>query len=242
MAIKIIKNAGASWRQHRFPPLSQTLRQPSGVGETAQAENDPAALQRAIADGFQEGVEKGFSEGLAQGHEAGHREGLSKGFEEGVQQGRQQGHEQGLAEARENFAQLGQLMNNALAELDAVRRTFSEERRKELLELVQKVAKQVIRMELTLHPNQLLVLAEEALAAMPGKQEEVRILLNPEEYARIKDLAPEAAANWRLVPDDKLGLGECRVVTAHAEADVGCQQRLESCMDTLAEHMTLEDN
>jgi len=105
---------------------------------------------------------------------------------------------------------------------------------------VQKVARQVIRCELTLHPTQLLTLAEEALNAMPGDQEDVRIQLNPEECARIRELAPERAAAWRLVPDEKLALGECRVLTAQAEADIGCQQRLDSCMETLAEHITAQ--
>jgi flagellar assembly protein FliH len=86
----------------------------------------------------------------------------------------------------------------------------------------------------------LLTLAEEALAAMPGDQEDVRILLNPEECTRIKELAPERAAAWRLIPDEKLALGECRVITAQAEADIGCQQRLDSCMDTLGEHIRAE--
>src|SRR5690606_39705716 len=31
--------------------------------------------------------------------------------------------------------------------------------------------------------------------------------------------------------------GECRVVTSEAEADIGCQQRLDACMETLAEHL-----
>ncbi|MCC3262989.1 hypothetical protein LLE87_32995, partial [Paenibacillus polymyxa] len=81
-------------------------------------------------------------------------------------------------------------------------------------ELVQKVARQVIRCELTLHPTQLLSLADEALAAMPEQPASVQRLLNPEECARIRELAPERAAAWRLVPDERLALGECRLLTA----------------------------
>ena len=114
---------------------------------------------------------------------------------------------------------------------------FQRSRQQQLLELVQKVAKQVIRVELTLNPTQLLTLAEEALAAMPDEPVEVQILLNPEECARIRELNPERAAKWRLVPDERLALGECRVVTAQAEADIGCQQRLDSCMEALSAHL-----
>lgn len=224
---KIIKADGQPWRPYRFPPRYSS-------GEIGS--NDPATAQRAIADGFQEGIEKGYQEGLLQGREAGHQAGL----EQGVQEGIQQGYEEGRTQGRQEFDEAGQLMGRLIDQFRDFQEQVELARREELLELVKKVAKQVIRVELTLHPTQLLALAEEALAAMPSQQEDVRILLNPEEYARIKDLAPDRAAAWHLVPDEKLALGECRVVTTHTETDIGCQQRLDSCMDTLAEHMNLE--
>ncbi len=231
MSIKIIKGEGRSWRPFRFPPRVRT------AAELADSvAGDPAALQRAVADGFQEGIDKGYEQGLEQGREAGHRE----GFERGVEDGKAIGREEGRAQGRRAFDEAARPMDELVERFERFRQEFEQARREQLLELVQKVSKQVIRCELTLHPTQLLTLAEEALAAMPGDQEDVRILLNPEECTRIKELAPERATAWRLVPDEKLALGECRVVTAQAEADIGCQQRLDSCMDTLGEHIRAE--
>ena len=231
MSIKIIKGEGRSWRPYRFPPRVR----PAAQGDEVLA-GDPAALQRAVAEGFQEGIDKGYEQGLEQGREAGHREGFERGIEDGKAIGREEGRIQGL----KAFEQAAQPLDQLVERFERFRQDFEQARREQLLELVQKVSKQVIRCELTLHPTQLLSLAEEALASMPDDQEDVRILLNPEECARIRELAPERAAAWRLVPDDKLALGECRVVTAQAEADIGCQQRLDSCMDTLAEHIKAE--
>ncbi|MBE7928116.1 MULTISPECIES: flagellar assembly protein FliH [Pseudomonadaceae] len=231
MSIKIIKGEGRSWRPYRFPPRVR----PAAQGDEVLA-GDPAALQRAVAEGFQEGIDKGYEQGLEQGREAGHREGFERGIEDGKAIGREEGRIQGL----KAFEQAAQPLDQLVERFERFRQDFEQARREQLLELVQKVSKQVIRCELTLHPTQLLTLAEEALAAMPDDQEDVRILLNPEECARIRELAPERAAAWRLVPDEKLALGECRVVTAQAEADIGCQQRLDSCMDTLAEHIKAE--
>lgn len=228
MSIKIIKGEGRTWRPFRFPPRVRT------AAELADSvAGDPAALQRAVADGFQEGIDKGYEQGLEQGREAGHRE----GFERGVEDGKAIGREEGRVMGRRAFDEAARPMDELVTRFEQFRQEFEQARREQLLELVQKVSKQVIRCELTLHPTQLLTLAEEALSAMPGDQEDVRILLNPEECTRIKELAPERATAWRLVPDEKLALGECRVVTAQAEADIGCQQRLDSCMDTLAEHI-----
>jgi len=231
MTVKVIKGADRSWRPFRFPPRVKTPAQ-----ATADLAGDPAALQRAVADGFQEGIDKGYREGLEQGREAGHRE----GFQRGVEDGKALGLEEGRLQGRRAFDEAGQPLDRLIEAFDVFRQEYEQARREELLELVQKVARQVIRCELTLHPTQLLTLAEEALSAMPGDQEDVRIHLNPEECARIRELAPERAAAWRLVPDEKLALGECRVLTAQAEADIGCQQRLDSCMETLAEHITAQ--
>ena len=227
MTIKVIKGADRAWRPFRFPPRLRGNPHAEGLV------SDPAALQRAVADGFQEGIDKGYREGLEQGREAGHHEGFAKGQQEGLRQGREEGRAQG----RRAFDEAGQPLSRLLEQFHTFQREFEQARREELLELVQKVARQVIRCELTLHPTQLLSLAEETLAAMPGDADDVRILLNPEECARIKELAPERAAAWRLVPDERLALGECRVISAQAEADIGCQQRLDSCMNTLAEHI-----
>jgi flagellar assembly protein FliH len=233
MTVKVIKGAGKGWRPYRFPPRTNF----NSGQHPNQWDSDPEAIQRAIADGFQEGSEKGYQQGLIQGQEEGQRDGFTQGQSEGLQRGREEGRIEGrqiFETASEPLEVISEQLNNFLQE-------FERKRRQELLELVKKVAQQVIRCELTLHPTQLLNLAEEALAAMPTEQSEVHILLNPEEYARIKDLAPGRAAAWRLVPDDKLALGECRIVTAQTEVDIGCQQRLDSCIDTLSEHLQLTE-
>lgn len=234
MTVKIIKGAGKGWRPYRFPPRASFTQ---GGLNNESWDADPAALQRAIADGFQEGSEKGYQQGLIQGQEEGQRDGYAQGRNEGLARGR----EEGKLEGRQIFETASQPLDQISQQMNAFLEDFERKRRRELLQLVKKVAQQVIRCELTLHPTQLLNLAEEALASMPTEQSDVHIQLNPEEYSRIKDLAPGRAASWRLVADDKLALGECRIVTAQTEVDIGCQQRLDACIDTLAEHMHLAE-
>lgn len=229
MSVKVIKGGVRHARPYRFPPRA------NAAGEQNWHEGDPAELQRLLADGFQQGIEKGYQEGLLQGQEAGQREGFALGREEGLRQGREEGRVLG----RQAFDAAAQPLATIAQQLSGFMQELERKRREQLLELVKKVSQQVIRCELTLHPTQLLSLAEEALAALPGEQSGVQVLLNPEEYQRIKDLQPERVGQWRLVPDERLALGECRVVTEQAEADIGCQQRLDACVETLAEHLQL---
>lgn len=233
MSVKVIKDPGKGWRPFRFPPRANFADQSAN----GSWDMDPAALQRAIAEGFQEGSEKGYQQGLVQGQEEGQREGFALGHGEGLTRGR----EEGRAEGRQVFETASEPLEAIYEHLRAFMDDFDRKRRRELLQLVKKVSQQVIRCELTLNPAQLLNLAEEALASMPTEETDVHVLLNPEEHARIKDLAPGRAAAWRLVPDDKLALGECRIVTAQTEVDIGCQQRLDACIDTLAQHMQLAE-
>ena len=227
MSINVLKGKTRDWRPYRFPPLPQEL--------APEWKNDPVAVQRAIADGFQEGNEKGYQEGLIQGQE----HGLQLGHEAGREQGLQEGRMQGRVEGRESFDQASSPLEAANRQLRSFLSGLERTRRQELLALVKKVSEQVIRCELTLNPTQLLTLAEEALAGMPLETTDVHINLHPQEFARIKDLAPDRAASWRLVADETLALGECRIVTPQAEVDVGCQQRLDACVTTLSNHLHL---
>lgn len=78
-----------------------------------------------------------------------------------------------------------------ITQLHTYLETYEQRRRDELLQLVEKVTRQVIRCELALQPAQLLTLVEEALAALPMVPQQLKVYLNPAEFGRINDVAPE---------------------------------------------------
>jgi flagellar assembly protein FliH len=204
-------------RPHRFPPLGQVhLRE-------QLAERSPASLQAVLADGFQEGLTKGYEEGYASG--------LSKGCEDARVAAHDQGLAQGRAEMHERFGQVAKPVDALLDALQQLQMELQATARKEVVELVEKVARQVIRVELTLQPAQLLALVDETLASMPISREGVEVYLNAEDLRRITELAPERAAQWTLKADVQLASGECRLRAGGHEADAGCQQRLAACME-----------
>ena len=59
MAIKVIKADSRAWRPYRFPPRCATAS-----ADNHGWDSDPAARQRAISEGFQEGLEKGYQDGV----------------------------------------------------------------------------------------------------------------------------------------------------------------------------------
>jgi len=212
-------------RPHRFPPLLQVRE---GHGTVANLGGlSGAQLQSALADGFQDGFEKGYGEGRA--------EGLASGQAEARRAAEQLGYEQGLEsarrDARDTLAGPAQAVDAMLDQLRHLQDDYQGALRREVVDLVERVARQVIRAELTLHPAQLLALVDETLAAMPAVERDgITVYLHPDDLRRIQELAPERAQEWRLRPHSELASGECRVLAGGREADAGCSQRLAACM------------
>ena len=215
-------------RLHKFPPLRKR-HQPPHRADDAVAVMDDAALQAQFQQGYQDGLNSGFAQGLEEGKSEGYQEGLRLGFDEGVRTGRSEGKVQ----ARQQFLDAAHPLDSIIASMESFMANYEQRRREELLQLVEKVTRQVIRCELTLHPTQLLTLVEEALSALPQQPEQVKVLLNSDEHRRISEAEPEKAIHWGLTADPDLPPGECRVITNTTEMDVGCQHRLDQCMDAL---------
>ncbi|MFT3857250.1 MAG: flagellar assembly protein FliH [Aquabacterium sp.] len=211
-------------RPFRFPPLSQLVTGSAAHAQVPAAQS--AQIQASLADGYQQGMERGYQDGLAAGREAGWQEGRNEGHREGLEAGRQAA----MQDVQRRFDSLAAPLDQALAALKALQADYQAAMRKEVVELVDLIAQQVIRCELTLHPVQLLNLVDEALATLPPQRDGVEVYLNADECERIRLLDPARASKWTLIPDPQLAPGECRVKAAGQEIDAGCRQRLQACM------------
>jgi flagellar assembly protein FliH len=212
------------FRPYHFPPLAQFSAPKGSHVPSSTAEAD---WQGAVADGYRQGQQEGYDAGVehgrSDGYEAGHGEGVERGYAEGRQQA--------LAEV-EAMAKPVDAMLRALKKLKT---EYKNAQRKEVVDLVGKIARQVIRAELALQPVQMLNLVDEALSVMPPSRDDVEVLLNPEELKRIQELDPRRAKKWNLLPDPSLEAGECRVKAGDHEVDAGCQGRLTACMEQVRE-------
>ncbi len=211
-----------SYRPHRFPPLSQTLL--LAPRRSGGAEH----WQESLAEGFRQGQELGYREGHARGLTDGHAEGFAEGLSQGLQQGREQARQETLA-AFENVARP---LETVLEQLERLLADVQSAKRREVVDLVARVARQVIRCELTLQPVQLLALVDETLASMPPVTEGgIEVHLNVDDLRRIRELDPKRFRRWTLLADPRLASGECRVRAGDHEVDAGCNQRLAACME-----------
>lgn len=229
--------ATAKPQLHKFPPLRKRWATPDApMDDQTAAAPDPAAYQQQLEEGFREGVTQGFAQGMAEGKEEGYQEGMRLGFDDGMRKGLAEGKQQ----ARQQFLDAAAPFERITADVQRFLDGYEQRRREELLQLVEKVTRQVIRCELALHPTQLLALVEEAVTSLSQPPEQIRVMLNSEEFRRISEAEPEKTREWGLVADPALELGECRVITDTTEMDVGCQHRLDQCVSVLKDNLLPE--
>ena len=222
------------FRPYHFPPLHQfTSALPKGVAAGAGA-GSAEEWQSALADGYRQGQREGYEAGLDQGRSDGYPAGQAEGLQRGVEEGR--------AMALAGLDELSKPVDAMLKALKKLKLEMRAAQRKEVVDLVGKIARQVIRAELALQPVQLLALVEEALSVMPASRDAVEVFLNPEELRRVLELDPKRAKKWTLLPDPALEPGECRVRSGDNEVDAGCQGRLSAVMDQVRDQLLDEED
>lgn len=223
-------------RLYKFPPLKKSW-QKNAVEQVADEPGFSAEVyEQQLTQGFNDGLNRGFAEGMEEGKSEGYQEGVRLGFDEGMRKGLVEGK----AQTRQQFQEAVEPIDKLIDQLDSFLVMLEARRREELLQLVEKVTRQVIRCELTLNPTQILTLVEEALSALPQQPSKVKVLLNSEEFRRINDTDPEKAVQWGLSADPEMAAGECRVVTESEEIDIGCEHRLDQCMSALKDNLLPE--
>lgn len=232
---KVMRLQPGQYRPHRFPPVAEPVKETSlttfDEGESWQ--DNQFELQQRLEEGFQQGLQQGHDEGVRQGIEQGKHQGLLEGQKEGFQQGYKNGEQAG----KDIFTAAVHPVNTLFDKISSWQAEKEREQRQFICELVQKVAQQVIRAELTLMPQQILALVDETLEALPGKTEKVVVHLNPQDLERITNINPNLPAAWKLVANNELPVGGCQLVTDNAEADASCDARLEACMENVREHL-----
>lgn len=224
------------WRPHRFVPLSELMD--SSAWRSGVPLHMSPRLEASVNEGFQQGMDRGYTVG----HEQGVREGREIGLAQGQDDGRRLGVELGKREMRAQFDLLAAPVDAMLEGVKGLQADFQNALRKEVVDLVAKVARQVIRCELALQPTQLLSLVDATLAAMPPAPDGViEVYLNEGDLQRIREVDHSRAARWNLIADSRLESGECRVKSGSHEVDAGCKQRLAACMEQVSAQLLPHD-
>lgn len=108
---------------------------------------------------------------------------------------------------------------------------------KSLVGLVQHVARQVIQRELAIDSSQIEHVMREALKLLPLGVGNVRLYINPQDFELVKALRERHEETWRIVEDESLLPGGCRVETEHSRIDATVETRISQIMAKLLDQL-----
>lgn len=101
---------------------------------------------------------------------------------------------------------------------------------KSLIELVGHITRQVIQRELTMDSSHIGQVLRDSLKLLPMGAQNVRIFINPQDFTQIKALRERHEETWRIVEDDTLQAGGCRVETEHSRIDATIETRISQAL------------
>lgn len=196
--------------------------------EAAAALDDaPLAIEEMSADDVKPLTLDELERIRQEAHQEAYNEGFAIGEKEGFHSGQiraQQEVETLLAPRVQRLEQLMQQLFEPIAEQD-------QALEKSMLDLLMHLVHEVIRRELTMDSSQIVPVVREALKLLPVGPENVRIHVNPQDFAQLKALRERHEEQWRILEDDSLMPGGCRVETEHSQIDATVETRLARAME-----------
>ncbi len=145
-------------------------------------------------------------------------------FEKSYAKGYMEGLQQGQKEIRQQVAYLQTIMATLAMPLPGV----DEQVVQEMAELCMAVVKQLVRRELKSSPDEIVAVVKEAVGMLPMTPGEVRLELNPEDAALVRQALgePGTETSWRIIEDPLLTRGGCRVLTNTSRIDATVENRI----------------
>ena len=112
-----------------------------------------------------------------------------------------------------------------------------EQLEKAMVALVEHMTRLVIQRELKTDSSQIELVLRESLKLLPMGAENIRLFINPQDFAQVKALRERHDATWRILEDDTLQPGGCRVETEHSRIDASIETRIKQGMSQLFDQL-----
>lgn len=158
-------------------------------------------------------------------------EGFKAGYEEGRDAGYKAGLESGQQEIQDNIRHLEaifQQLHQPLEELD-------EKVEDDFINLLMLLCRQFLGQELQQHPELILSVFRESLAALPINDRQLRVSLHPDDMALVKSglSSDQKETTWHWQEDPSLTRGGVRLETTDSSIDATVETRLQRLMESL---------
>lgn len=160
-----------------------------------------------------------------------YNEGFATGEKDGFRAGQLKAKQEADLALASKLQRLETLMGNLMAPIAEQDKLIEQG----LVLLLGQIVREVIQREVTIDSSQIRVVLREALKVLPMGAENVRIHVNPQDFELVKSLRERHDEKWRILEDETLLPGGCRVESEQSRIDATVETRLAQALKQLAE-------
>ncbi|MDF3866041.1 flagellar assembly protein FliH [Pseudomonas denitrificans (nom. rej.)] len=160
-----------------------------------------------------------------------YNEGFSIGEKDGFHAGQIKARQEADAALQPRLQNLETLMSHLLDPIAEQDQMLEQG----MLNLVTHVVRQVVQRELATDSSQIRLVLREALKLLPMGASNIRIQVNPQDFELVKALRDRHEESWKIIEDDGLLPGGCRIETEHSRIDATVETRLAQAVKQLFE-------
>ncbi|BBP84260.1 flagellar assembly protein FliH [Pseudomonas sp. Pc102] len=202
-------------RQPDEPAAAESL--PTMEAPQAIEEVEPEAVKPLTLDELEAIRQDAYNEGFATGEK--------DGFHAGQIKARQEAEVATNARLESLESLMGQLMA-PIAEQD-------QQLEEAMVHLIGQMTRQIIQRELAMDSSQIRQILREALKLLPMGASNLRIHINPQDFELVKALRERHEETWRILEDETLLPGGCRIETEHSRVDASIETRMSQALKQL---------
>ncbi len=163
------------------------------------------------------------------------QEAYNEGFSTGERDGLRSGQVKAKQEADAALASKVASLEKVMAQLFDPIAEQDQKLEVALVQLVSQMTRQVVQRELTVDSTQIRQVLREALKLLPMGAANVRIHIHPQDFELIKALRDRHEETWRILEDETLQPGGCRVESEQSQIDATIETRMAQMLKQLFE-------
>ena len=160
-----------------------------------------------------------------------YNEGFATGEKDGFHAGQLKAKQEAEVALAAKIASLEELMGHLLEPIANQDRELEQG----LVNLVSQMTRQVIQRELAIDSSQIRHVLREALKLLPMGASNIRIHVHPQDFELVKALRERHEESWRILEDESLQPGGCRVESESSRIDASVETRLATALKQLFE-------
>ncbi|KUK82058.1 MAG: Flagellar biosynthesis/type III secretory pathway protein [Pelotomaculum thermopropionicum] len=159
-------------------------------------------------------------------------------YREAFDRGLREGYREGLEKAADEAGKIRAQAREVLDQAETIRRSTLEALEGEIIDLAREIAEKLLNLQLSLEPESVLGVAEEALRLVAGRTSVV-LYVNPSELDLVESkksamlIQLPAKAELRVIADRSIQPGGCLVETERGRVDATLEKRREELFKAL---------